>query len=199
MHIKPVVELGNSKHYLWELSDITLPRDLTKILKESEWKPYNYNFSRLTPIDRFIAVKFNNDLFSSIFTDINYYLNNNTDYDVKNTWPLDSGKHYLNAQWSTNVVKDIKSFHMTPHLDNNLVFATCIINMVDNEENTTEYFHDEYGKELLYKSPGKKGTGVLHINSPYLYHSASNNSQQDRIILLNNLKISAVINNGHEI
>ena len=198
MHIKPVVELGNWKHYLWELSDIPLPEDLTKILKESEWVPYNYSVLKHSP-KRFVAKKFNKDLFSSIFTDINYYLNNNTDYNVKTTWPFDSGKHYSNAQWGIDVIKDTESFHMEPHLDNNLMFATCVINVVDNEENTTEYFHDEYGKELMYKSPGKKGTGVLHINSPYLYHSASNNSQQDRIILLNNLKISAVINNGHEI
>ena len=200
MNIKPIAKPGNYRYFLWELSDIILPDYLSETLKDSEWVPYNKNNTLLKHSEkRFKVNKFEYGIFDHIFNDLNYSIINSKDYDTHVPWPFDIGKQDLELKWGSSIIKDKSEFNMTPHLDNNLMFATCIINLKDNGENTTEYFKDENGKELIYKSPGKKSTGVLHVNSPHLYHSVSNKSKQDRIILMNNLTIPSIFKYRNEI
>lgn len=200
MTITPVTKFGNNQYFIWELTDILLPDDLSITLKDSEWVPYNKSNILLNHSEkRFKVNKFDYGIFDYIFNDLNYSIFNSKDYDIQTVWPLNRDKQYLQSKWGSSIIKDKSEFNMSPHLDNNLMFATCIINLEDNGENTTEYFKDQNGKELTYKSPGKKGTGVLHVNSPHLYHSASNKSKQDRITLISNLHISAVIRNGYAV
>ena len=199
MNIRPVAELGNSQYFIWELTDITLPKGLDEIIEKSEWKEYGRNILLKHPSKRFIADKFDATVFDPILKYLNYIIRNREDYNILPIWPLDPKNSFLDSHWGTKIIKDQSDFYMSAHIDNNLMFATCIINLQDNGENTTEYFKDSGGKELMYKSSGTKGTGVLHVNSPFLYHSAYNKSEKDRIISISNLNISAVINNGKPI
>ena len=199
MTITPVYKPGNNQYFIWELTDIPLPKVLDVIVEKSEWIPYsNYTVNEWGS-KRFVADKFDSIITDPLFKYLNYVISNRHDYDISTIWPFVNSKSFLDAEWGPQIIKDQSDFNMAPHIDNNYMFATCIINLQDNGENTTEYFKDQEGKELIYKSPGKKGTGVLHVNSPFLYHSAHNRSKQDRVVLINNLNIAAVIRNGYAV
>lgn len=81
----------------------------------------------------------------------------------------------------TSILKDSSRFDMGLHVDNGLCIATSIINIIDQDSHTI-YYKDKSLSEILYTGPSTKGTGVIHLNHPGLWHNGTNNGTTYRYI-----------------
>ena len=193
MIAKPVAEKGNSKYLIWELSDINLDFISEEVLTSSNWVGYNDEkpIELKQPVSRKILTTFDlsgctstlNELTRNIYLSDYYDIFTNTQLDVSTKNRL---INYPNT-WKVEIIRDEPGHTLGIHLDNSVILSTFVINLIDNNT-STEYFYDKEGTSLIYKGPTSKGTGVFHINTPYLYHSVNNLSSKERYILLGNTR-----------
>ena len=88
-------------------------------------------------------------------------------------WPFRSADTHL--EWFNQSLNgggginfDMKGFSLHKHVDNRFIFGNIIINLEDNEDNTT--FWNSNGQEMTYKASGEKGMGTLFINCEHTLH-----------------------------
>jgi hypothetical protein len=90
------------------------------------------------------------------------------------------------------LITDLAGYKMDPHLDNRSVYAAGYLNIFENESLTVVSSNKKtfFGKtkELQYHAPGKKGRGVLWLNTENNIHQV-NRVSQDRKILMMSLQI----------
>lgn len=107
------------------------------------------------------------------------------DSDFEQWWPGDMfdclDLSFDSKIVGTNILKDSSRFDMGPHVDNGLCIATSIINIIDQNSHTV-YYKDRSTSEILYSGPSSKGTGIIHLNHPGLWHTGINNDNLNRYI-----------------
>ena len=196
MRFRPVINLHKSKYPIWEITEIEIPDKVYDSIKGGTWTVYDEFIKSKTfsqPVTRFILE--DHDRFSTQFIsdEINTFIYSQKHYDLSLIQKKDPD--FINKirtlPWKIDLNKDIANYKLGVHVDNSQFAGTCIINLRDNQT-VTEYFADKDGKELIFKGSGKKGTGVLHLNTPYTFHSVTNTSGEDRYILhgvLNNPRV----------
>lgn len=105
------------------------------------------------------------------------------DSDFKLWWPGDMFEcldlNFDSEIVSTTLLKDSPKFDMGLHVDNGLCIATSVINILDQNSHTI-YYKDISGNEVLYAGPSSRGTGIIHLNHPGLWHTGINNDYLDR-------------------
>lgn len=187
MKFKPVIKFDKAKYPIWEIDDIEIPDSLYTLIKESNWTKfdkYTKNSEYSQPQTRLVLGDYDRSITKTISDDINEYIFEQEDYDlvyVKKSHPIVA--HSIRSiPWRVDPVKDIANYKLGIHTDGIQFIGTAIIN-VENNNTVTEYFADKDGKELIYKGSGRKGTGVLHLNTPYTYHRVRNTTNEDRYIL----------------
>lgn len=195
MNIKPIFSSDQKKLFAWELSDVTIPDPVEELINANEFTDYNtskqpgglsHPSSRLK-----LNVEDNTvyDLFRGLSMELFYFIINQKDYIIDSVWPatfIESIKNRQLSLFGTEIVRDDPGFAMGKHLDNNATFATYLLNLRDNNDAFSEYWDYKDENKLLYEGPSKKGTGVLHINSPYLLHQGSNKGSEYRYIAFGN-------------
>ena len=187
MNFTPVSKFSNRKYPIWELTDINIPDEVYKVIQEGTWNDYNKvtnNSKYKQPATRFTLDDYNESITSDLSKDIISFIRNQKDYDlslVERNHPniIDKMKHY---RWKIQPVKDIAKYKLGTHTDGQEFVGTAIINLEDNKT-VTEYYADKDSKRLIYKGSGIKGTGVLHLNTPFTYHRVRNTTGEDRYIL----------------
>lgn len=107
--------------------------------------------------------------------------------DFHHWWPTDIYEcfdfGYDSDLVSAGIFKDSPNFNMGMHVDNGLSLGTSIINLV-NQNAYTVYYTDDTGNSISYKGPTKRGTGIVHLNHPGLWHSGYNEADEERFILM---------------
>lgn len=196
MKLKPVLE-KNSKRFIWEISDVEIPEILTNLIETREFVSYNsdtgegslkHQETRYKLLDKDYKV---NEILNSIVQPAIVSILSSSDYILDSVWPpffIDDLRKNI-PFFGGEVVKDLPGHKMSNHLDNNLMFASCILNLKDNNNCVTEYYKDSTGKQVIYrsKSENNKGVGTIHLNSPYLYHNGFNRSNEERIVAFCNI------------
>lgn len=77
------------------------------------------------------------------------------------------------ASWFSTIIRDRPGFEMKPHLDNNHVMVQLIVNLLQDNDTATEFYH--FNETMpCYRAPLKKNHGVFFVNSPGSIHSISN-------------------------
>lgn len=96
--------------------------------------------------------------------------------------------HYKRTSgWQSIVLRDQPGFQMKPHIDNSHVMAQMVVNLLEDNDTSTEfyYFNDQ---QPCYRAPLKKNHGVIFLNTPGAVHSISN-INKTRWILYSNVLI----------
>ena len=88
----------------------------------------------------------------------------------------DIEKHLFSG---TTILRDGPGYKMSPHLDNDIIFAVLIINLKDNETSTRFHAFNDPNK-IIYEAPMKRGEGVLFLNTPGSLHSITHEGTRDR-------------------
>lgn len=194
MNIEPVFSSDQNKLFAWELSDVDIPEQIEDLINTHEFVDYNSIKSGGLdqPSSRYklnVDNKTIYDIFSDLSKQLFNFLVNQNDYIIDSVWPkpfIESIKARQQTLFGTEVIRDDPGFEMGKHLDNNVIFATFLINLRDNNNAYSEYWDYKDENKLLYEGPSKRGTGVLHINSPCLLHQGSNKSTEYRYIAFGN-------------
>ena len=187
MNFTPVINFDKSKYPIWEINNINIPDELYKSVQNGGWSPYSPEGSKYNPQPktRFILENYDYSITKDLSIQINDFISKQKDYDlqlVDNYHPDIIPRRIRSLTWRIEPVKDILGYKLGVHLDYKVGIGTAIINLRDNKT-VTEYFADEKGEKLIYKGTGKKGTGVIHLNTPYTYHRVRNTSGENRYIL----------------
>jgi len=204
MKITPVLE-RNDKRFVWELTDIEIPEKLQKIVDTGEYLNYNKLSPEKSLKHRETRLKLVKDkgagtLIGNLLKPAVQHVLNSNYYFYDGVWPaffidtLKQNPPLFNGQ----VVKDLPGHAMSTHLDNSLMFASCILNLKDNDECFTEYYSDPKGEKVIYRTRrySNKGTGVIHLNSPHLYHNGFNKGGNERLIAFCNLSLVDIMKYG---
>jgi len=192
MKIKRVPNLPS----VFELSDISIPDDYTidNLRKYSSFTADGYG--------RESAQSWYDDKTENFIMNLGREVNSRlkdmlTKEDVSTWWPFDYVKNYemyINGEPTKgkgiSFIIDKGGFNMGYHVDNGLSIATWIINVKDNPNAHTVYANKDVMEwEEIYRGPDKKGTGVLHINRPELYHCGINEGTEERAVLIGYFEI----------
>lgn len=193
MKFKPVFPKDKFM-FVWEVTDVDIPDELNSIRDTDTWVPYGIRVNG-QPMDRLIYEgnpREVENLLNDLRVKCTEHIKTQKDYDLVNaTWP----QFLLDAippnAFYPSLVKDLPGMSMGLHIDNHAMIGTFIINLEDNPDSGTQYFDlekkiaegyifkngsKEY-PEPDYIGPTKKGTGILHLNSPYLWHTGANFSK----------------------
>lgn len=205
MKITPVFE-NTDKHTipLWLIEDVEIPNSITQALSEpNSWSDYSktmkdeeyaqgHSDRLLHRNSKFLSDKLNKETGLDKF--IIKHLSKQKDYDYNATWPSSGVEPYLDRLGiSYAMVKDSVNYKQHPHVDNFFVFGTVLLNLKDNhpDSGTVYYDYKEYllnGKQTrVYKGPYKKGTGLLHVNTPHNLHEGWNEGDFDRYVAFGNI------------
>ena len=103
--------------------------------------------------------------------------------DIVTWWPESFIQEYIFEEQQINIFRDSPNFNMGLHVDNGLSLGTCVINVTDSNS-YTEYYESDSDEVVAYRGPSKKGTGIVHINQPGLWHSGINNGPDERYIMM---------------
>jgi hypothetical protein len=86
------------------------------------------------------------------------------------------------------LITDLKGYKMDQHLDNRSVYAAGYLNVFDNESLTVVSSNKKtfFGKtkESQYRAPGKKGRGVIWLNTENSRHWVNKVSQDRKILMM---------------
>lgn len=190
---------------LWLIEDVEIPDSITKAISD----PYSWsNYSKIFKDKNYAqghkdrAVHKNSKELTQLLNkasglekDIVKFIMHQKDYDFRQSWPAEGVAPYLKKMGiSYSMVKDGVQYRQHPHIDNHFVFGTVLINLRDNPKASGTVYYD-YRDYLLkntketriYKGPYKKGTGLLHINTPANLHEGWNEGDFDRYVAFGNL------------
>jgi hypothetical protein len=79
------------------------------------------------------------------------------------------------AVWFTTILRDQAKFAMAPHLDNSHVMVQIVVNLLQDNETSTEFYNFNESTPC-YRAPLKKNHGVMFLNTPGSMHSITNNN-----------------------
>lgn len=86
------------------------------------------------------------------------------------------------------MVRDLPSYSLSPHYDNNRVYGVVIINTTDNDNSTVFYNEND---EIIYTNSSEKGKGIFFLNTPKTKHSYTNNTNQNRYAVITTLHLKS--------
>ena len=174
---------------VFEISDIHIPEEINKLYLES--LDFNYHFSNLSSLREVCYIsEHEENFYKSMVNELGEKFKSKLlelkDSDFAHWWPVDMYE-CLNLDYTSEIVgahllKDSPKFNMGPHVDNGLSIGTSIINIIDQDSQTL-YYKDISMNEVLYSGPSSRGTGVIHLNHPGLWHSGVSNDSSHRYIL----------------
>jgi len=72
-----------------------------------------------------------------------------------------------------NIILDYPGFYMSPHIDNVNVVVQCIVNLIQDNETSTEFYTSD-SEEPVYQAPKKKNHGVMFLNTHGSIHGIRN-------------------------
>lgn len=213
MKFTPIFDNHTTKKYpVWRIDN--LPDFPT--LEDSGWlsaeEYYSGNHSKKYAegyVGKWIYPDFTDEMFEvtrDILINVREHLLTQTDYYISSTWPDKIFKekihqhmdHYerMTPSRTIDIWRDSANYRQGVHIDNSFVIATLIFNLKDNPENSGTKYYKNYNMDdtpfppadsYSYQSPTEKGTGTLHINTPYLVHEGWNNSDGVREVGYYNL------------
>ena len=189
---------------LWLIEDVEIPNSIVQTLNEpNSWSPYSkifkskeyasgHNHRLLHRNSKFLSNKLNSAY--GLDKEIIKHISKQKDYDYNATWPWEGVEPYLNKLGiGYGMVKDGVNYRQHPHVDNFFVFGTVLLNLKDNHPDSGTVYYDYKdwllnGKQTrIYKGPYKKGTGLLHINTPFNLHEGWNEGDFDRYVAFGNI------------
>ena len=177
---------------VFEITEVDIPSDLNLYEPNNIWDPF---FSGHHPdtqelCTRHCAKSLNIELesfFNSFLSELSPLIKNAVreqyEKDLLEWWPSSFIEQFNFEAQQINIFKDSPKFNMGLHVDNGLSLGTTVINLTDSES-YTEYYESNSDEVIKYRGPSAKGTGIVHINQPGLWHSGINNSINDRFILM---------------
>jgi hypothetical protein len=108
--------------------------------------------------------------------------------DTKSRWPNIATSIARRINIYSTLITDLKGYSMNQHIDNRSVYAAGYLNIFDNESltvisSTKKLF---FGKETetQYHAPGKKGLGVIWLNTENSWHWVNKVSQDRKILMM---------------
>jgi len=85
--------------------------------------------------------------------------------------PVD--EYRTKSSWFATVLKDQPEFKMSPHIDNVGVMAQMVVNLLQDNETSTEFYQFNESTPC-YRAPLKKNHGVVFLNTPGAIHRITN-------------------------
>jgi hypothetical protein len=85
--------------------------------------------------------------------------------------PLSSYKQY--CYQSSSIILDHPNFEMGIHLDNHSIIIQMIVNLLHDNETSTEFYTVD-SIQPVYQAPKLKNHGVLFVNTPGALHAIRN-------------------------
>jgi hypothetical protein len=85
-------------------------------------------------------------------------------------------QYQTRTRWFATVLRDQPGFAMAPHLDNNHVMVQMVVNLLQDNETATEFYHFNETAPC-YRAPLKRNHGVIFLNTPGAVHSITNVTQ----------------------
>jgi len=99
--------------------------------------------------------------------------------------PVDA--YQARTHWLATIYRDQAGFDMAPHLDNSHVMVQMVVNLLQDNETSTEFYR--FGESVpCYRAPLKRNHGVVFLNVPGAIHRIANVGQT-RWILYGGLTI----------
>jgi hypothetical protein len=91
------------------------------------------------------------------------------------------------AYWLATIYRDQAGFEMEPHLDNSHVMIQMVVNLLQDNNTSTEFY--QFNESVpCYRAPLKQNHGVVFLNTPGALHRIAN-VDQTRWILYGGLVI----------
>jgi hypothetical protein len=108
--------------------------------------------------------------------------------DTKGRWPNIATSIARRINIYSVLITDLKGYSMNQHIDNRSVYAAGYLNIFDNESLTviSSTKKSFFGKETetQYHAPGKKGRGVIWLNTENSWHWVNKVSQDRKILMM---------------
>jgi hypothetical protein len=108
--------------------------------------------------------------------------------DTKSRWPNIATSIARRINIYSTLITDLKGYSMNQHIDNRSVYAAGYLNVFDNESLTviSSTKKSFFGKETetQYHAPGKKGRGVIWLNTENSWHWVNKVSQDRKILMM---------------
>lgn len=108
--------------------------------------------------------------------------------DTGSRWPEIPNSIANNISVYTSLITDLCGYKMDQHLDNRSVYAAGYLNIFENESLTVigSVKKNFFGttKETQYRAPGKKGRGVIWLNTENSRHWVNTVSQDRKILMM---------------
>jgi hypothetical protein len=79
------------------------------------------------------------------------------------------------------MIRDLPTYSLPPHYDNDKVYGVIIINTTDNKNSTVFYNEND---EIIYTNSLKKGKGIFFLNTLKTKHSYTNDSSENRYAVI---------------
>lgn len=89
---------------------------------------------------------------------------------VCNRFPMGKKWYQDRCVWSPSIFLDLPGFSMTPHIDNAHVMVHVIVNLVQDNDNATDFYYFDQD-DPVYRAPTKKHHGVMFVNTPGAMHA----------------------------
>jgi len=146
-------------------------------------------------LDKRLILK-NHEISSSAFRDFRLRLESSKlslvekflEIDTQKRWPHISNSIANRMNIYLSLIADLKGYKMNPHIDNRSVYAAGYLNIFDNESLTVvgSTKRSLFGivKETEYRAPGKKGRGVIWLNTENSWHRVNKVSQDRKTLMM---------------
>jgi predicted DNA binding protein len=79
------------------------------------------------------------------------------------------------------MVRDLSTYSLPPHYDNNRVYGVIIINTTNNKNSTVFYNEND---EIIYINSSEKGKGIFFLNTSKTKHSYINDTNENRYAVI---------------
>jgi hypothetical protein len=86
-----------------------------------------------------------------------------------------------NLETMVIMVRDLPTYSLPPHYDNNRVYGVIIINTTDNKNSTIFYNEND---EIIYINSSEKGKGIFFLNTSKTKHSYINDTNENRYAVI---------------
>lgn len=96
-------------------------------------------------------------------------------------------RNYFDIQ--SSICFDQQTFKLHRHVDNRLVLGNIIINLTDDNKDSTKFYLSGYHDNSYYSAPKGFGKGVLFFNTEATTHSIHITQTKKRVIFMTGLNI----------